>query len=101
MDARQGLPTPEQHGWSISDGALQPVLMTKEPAPRGLVELTACRCKKSACRRAACSCRANGLACTEACACMANESCQNQNTMLQDQVDGHNVEDEDDEDDYI
>ncbi|CAM1304786.1 Uncharacterised protein at_DN0466 [Pycnogonum litorale] len=77
LDARQNLPKPEDYGWSISDGVLQAVLMTREPAPRELTELTTCRCKKSSCRLMGCSCRTQNLACTEACACMANEDCQN------------------------
>ncbi len=32
--------TAAQHGWIVEGGALQPVLMTKTPAPQGL-ELTA------------------------------------------------------------
>jgi len=78
LDVRQNLPKPEDdNGWNISDGVLQPVLITREPAPRGLIELTMCSCKKSSCRRMDCSCRTHNLACTEAFACMASEYCQN------------------------
>ena len=75
--ALQELPSPEYHGWAIEDEALKPVLMDKDPAPRGILELTTCNCKKSACR-SHCSCNINGLSCTEACFCMADvESCRN------------------------
>ena len=45
------LPPAAQHGWRVEGGALQPVLMTKTPAPQGL-ELTASHCKKYACHQA-------------------------------------------------
>ena len=65
LEATQNLPSPNGLGWEILDDALQPVLMTKEPAPRGLPELTVCHCKKSECRRADCACRTNSIPCTE------------------------------------
>ena len=77
LEATQNLPSPKGLGWKILVDALQPVLMTKEPAPRGLPEPTVCHCKKSKCRRADCACRTNSIQYTEACACLAGESCQN------------------------
>ena len=59
------------------DNALQPVVMTKEPAPRCVPELSVCHCKKSSYRRADCACRTNSMPCTEAWACMAGENYQN------------------------
>ena len=50
--------------------------MNKEPAPKGINELTACSCKKSACGNRACTCRQNELACTDY-SCMADEVCLN------------------------
>jgi len=64
----QRLPSPDGHGWTIIDGILQPVLMVKESAPRGLVELTVCGCVKSMCQNKNCSCAVNELPCSEACA---------------------------------
>ena len=61
----QELPSPEYHGWKIEDKALKPFLMNKDPAPRGILELTTCNCKKSECR-SRCSCNINGLSCAEA-----------------------------------
>jgi len=72
----QNLPPATQHGWRVEDGALLPVLMTKAPAPQGLLELTVCNCKKSACNRADCACKRIDMPCTEAGACMAQEMCQ-------------------------
>jgi hypothetical protein len=78
LDQDPNLPSPVGNGWSNVKGQLMPVLMSKEPAPRGLLELTSCRCDKSACQRVDLRrCKANGLACTEACICMGSESCQN------------------------
>ena len=53
--------------------------MTKDPAPRTLVELTTCNCKKSQCQ-GNCSCSNSDLSCTEACSCMADETCKNPHT---------------------
>ena len=83
LKAVQNLPSPNGHGWSSIGGSLVPVLMSKEAAPSGLLELTSCKCKKSACRRMdLCQCKANNLLCTEACYCMAGELCENINTIL-------------------
>ena len=51
LDAKQALPGPEGNGWQASDGLPQPLLMSKNPAPVELVELTTCKCKKSACQK--------------------------------------------------
>lgn len=74
--ALQNLPSPDGHGWKMEGNNLVPVLMTKEHAPKSIIELTACRCKKSACTRN-CSCRLSNLSCTDACLCMIDEECQN------------------------
>ena len=60
LDAMQDLNSPEGHGWEKDEGVLKPVLMTKEPAPNSLLELTTCQCKKSECRTN-CSCNNAGL----------------------------------------
>ena len=70
----QRLPSPDGHGWTI---ILHPVLMVKESAPRGLVELTVCGCVKSMCQNKHCSCAVNELPCTEACKCMGSDLCRN------------------------
>ena len=76
--AVQQLPPPVSNGWSENDGLLEPHLISKDPAPRGLIELTACKCTKSFCRRDhLCPCKAQSMPCTEACLCMNDDSCQN------------------------
>ena len=74
--AMQNLPSPDGRGWKMEGDNLVPVLMTKEHAPKNIVELTACRCKKSACTRN-CSCKLSDLLCTDACLCMVDDECQN------------------------
>ena len=77
LTAMQQLPPPECNGWCIEGTILKPVLMTRDPAPRRLLELTTCQCRRSMCR-ANCSCSGTGLPCTESCLCMADEeACQN------------------------
>ena len=75
LDAMQDLNSPEGHGWEKEEGVLKPVLMTKEPAPKSLLELTTCQYKKSECRTN-CSCNNAGLSCTESCVCVEDERCQ-------------------------
>lgn len=78
LQAVQELPSPSpNNGWKEVDGILQPELMSKDPAPKSLVELTTCSCKKSGCTRDTCSCKGNEMPCTEACSCMNDESCKN------------------------
>ncbi|XP_031571103.1 uncharacterized protein LOC116305346 [Actinia tenebrosa] len=78
LQSVQELPSPSaNNGWKEVDGNLEPELMSKDPAPQSLLELTTCRCNKSVCTRDTCSCKANEMPCTEACFCMSDESCQN------------------------
>ena len=74
--AMQNLPSPDGRGRKMEGDNLVPVLMTKEHAPKNIIELTACRCKKSACTRN-CSCKLSNLPCTDACLCMVDDECQN------------------------
>ena len=90
LQASQQLPTPVGNGWEMDDGCLRPLLMAKDAAPKGLAELTVCKCLKTACKTNSCICRANELSCTESCGCMADE-CENPHT--------GQVEDESDDDD--
>ena len=72
------LPSPEGNGWEKENGRLIPTLMSKDPAPTSLLELTICKCSRSACKRNdLCQCKANCILCTEACLCKNDENCQN------------------------
>jgi hypothetical protein len=99
LEAMQDLGNPADHGWEMRDSGLQAVFMTKDPAPSSLVELTTCGCKKSNCK-GNCSCTNTGLSCTEACSCMADESCRNPHTLqyLSCETDNEDDDRESDED---
>ncbi|EDO46217.1 predicted protein [Nematostella vectensis] len=72
------LPSPDGNGGKITNGRLEPLLMSQDPAPLSLLKLTTCRCVKTACRRDdLCSCKANDIPCTEACLCTSEDSCEN------------------------
>ena len=64
LQPKQNILSVSGKGWYVKDGDTETVLMNKEPAPKGLIELTACSCKKSACGSRVCTCRQNELACT-------------------------------------
>ena len=82
----QELPSPSNNGWEESENeGLKPVLMSQDAAPEGLVELTVCKCQKSACKSNRCVCRMSEMPCTEACGCMGDECCQNPHTQVQDE----------------
>ena len=55
--------------------------MTKDPTPRRLIALTTCNCKRPQCQ-GNCSCYNSDLSCTEACLCMADETCKNPHTAV-------------------
>ena len=78
LEEKQPLPSPAGLGWKMRDDTLRPLLMTKEPAPPSILELTYCQCLRFFCTKN-CSCRSNGLACTEACRCMTDGNCLNPN----------------------
>ena len=71
----QQLPPPESDGRHIDAEILKPVLTTRDPAPRSLLELTRCQCRRSMCH-ASCSCSGTGLPCIESCLYMVGEACQ-------------------------
>lgn len=63
------------------------------------MELTVCRCDKSSCKsNRLCVCYNNEMACTEACGCMGDESCQNPHTSQVSNDDNESDEDNSDDD---
>jgi hypothetical protein len=71
------LPSPVNHGWHHdNDGTLQPTLTTRLPAPKVVLELITCGCKKGKCQRN-CSCQKQKMACTDSCYCQGGEECLN------------------------
>ena len=93
--AMQNLQSPVGHEWEQEDDCLKPVYMTKDPAPRSLIELTTCNCKQSQCQ-GNCSCYNSDLSCSEACLCMADETCKNPHTAVV-QCDSESEEESDDD----
>jgi len=74
LSGNQAVSSPIGNGWTTDDsGNLVPMLMSNNPAPESLLELTVCRCKTGCTSR--CSCRRANLACTLSCHC--NNNCQN------------------------
>ena len=64
-------------GWSKDDSKWVPVLTAIECAPESVSELVRCNCAKTLCSTMRCTCKRNGLECTELCKCNANEDCCN------------------------
>ncbi|KAL7380780.1 hypothetical protein ABVT39_023998 [Epinephelus coioides] len=68
--------SPIGKGWIVRDGAIQPVLFTKPPAPMELRDITHLYCKDPNCGESGkCQCLLVCLPCTEFCSCCAE--CQN------------------------
>ena len=74
---------------------LKPVYMSKDPAPRSLIELTTCNCERSQCQ-GNCSRYNSDLSCTEVCLCVADETCKNPHTAVV-QWDSESEEESDDD----
>ncbi|KAK3738178.1 hypothetical protein QZH41_007178 [Actinostola sp. cb2023] len=98
LQAIQKLPSPVDSGWQEGDGSLEPILMSRDPAPRTLFELTICSCSKSLCKRNMCTCNANNMPCTEAWLCMSDERCQNPHKATEPAIESGEDEVTDDED---
>lgn len=64
------VPSPVGHGWTLEgEGAQQRLVidwMSGLPAPRAVIELLSCMCKK-ACNDDSCDCIRNGLKCSDLC----------------------------------
>ena len=66
---------PLQNGYhKESDGQLKPTMTDALPAPKAIIEMVSCQCKRD-CSSARCSCRTNNLACTNLCQC--GSECKN------------------------
>ena len=89
MTRSPDLPSIEQSGWRLEKGVYSPVQNLALPAPRAVIELTKCGCKKGCTSK--CSCRKNGVPCTPLCKCYG-KCCTNVTKDTHDRLD-----DEDDE----
>lgn len=73
------IPLPTNHGWKLKDGILEIDWMSGQPVPDILLmNYVHCKCKKSACATAVCSCNKFEVPCTELCACI---NCENSHTI--------------------
>ena len=92
VSSKPTLPKLEENGWTIKDGIYEPVHCVSQPAPKAVLELAKCGCKKECSRN--CSCVRNKLACTALCKCYA-WSCNSYYGLYKTQEDTH-LDDEDD-----
>ena len=60
-------PSPKGNGWTIKDGNIDIEWISKEPAPKAVLELISCKNCKNCSRR--CPCKLRGFKCTDACKC--------------------------------
>ena len=65
---------PLQYGWKTDDDVLYPVTMDKPAAPDSILSPIKCS-RKTDCQSARCSCRKNGVLCSNFCACDQCSNC--------------------------
>lgn len=71
------LPSATDYGWRAEGSKLVPITTKIPPAPAAVSNLIKCGCKKTNCRTH-CTCRSQGLNCSEMCNCGADEDvCSN------------------------
>ena len=68
LSAQLQLPPAVGNGWSLKDGQLEIMWMTRPSAPESLLEYVNCRCQ-TGCRTKRCTCLKSGLQCTDLCTC--------------------------------
>ena len=76
LEARPIVPSPDGHGWTVEGEELRVHWMEQCPAPDALLELVSCGCS-SGCSTRRCSCKSNGMLCTDICQC-DKCACENQ-----------------------
>ena len=67
---------PQQWGWDLVDGKLNPTTTDLPPAPQELLKIVHCNCR-SDCSSQRCTCRKMGLECSVACGECRGTSCSN------------------------
>ncbi len=87
-------PTPDRHGWLITDNKLKIDWTDKECAPSAILELMSCGCKGN-CSNNRCGCKKSTLVCTEACNCP--EECTNTRPSSEENEESENEESENEE----
>lgn len=74
LSNKMNIPAPENNGWRLINNKLEILWLSLKPVPDVLIHQVHCKCKKSSCSTALCSCRGSGIPCTELCGCI---DCQN------------------------
>ena len=69
LSSKPTLPKLEENGWSLKDTFYEPVRCVTPPAPKAVLELVKCGCRKKCSTN--CSCLKNKLPCTALCKCYA------------------------------
>ena len=64
-------------GFKLAGDVLVPVSSRNHVAPRELILLFSCNCAADGCKSKNCSCRNNGVACTDLCGKCRGETCNN------------------------
>ena len=67
---------PEEWGWQLVDGLLQPIKTDLPPGPANLLEIIRCKCT-TGCSTAICSCRKHGIDCSNLCGDCKGIHCSN------------------------
>jgi hypothetical protein len=83
---------PVHYGWILVEKVYIPIMTDKPAAPKAILELVKCGCKKG-CISAKCSCRSNNLVCSELCSCY--ETCENVASLLPVVLDDSDCSDDD------
>ena len=76
----QKMPSPVNYGWKYEGCAYHPIMTLKLPAPKSIINLVKCNCRKGC--EVNCSCHKNQIPCTEICGCMEYECRNSFNTTL-------------------
>ena len=89
------IPSPIGFGWCLEDGKLTIDWMSGEPAPKAVLELLSCQCKR-VCKLPSCTCLVNGSRCTQLCKL---QECANQHEKVDEEDSLPDESDSDNEDD--
>ena len=65
---------PLEYGWQKIGDELHPIPLTQDPAPKSLLDIRQCGCRKNKCINNQCSCRKEGEYCSDACQCVGCEN---------------------------
>ena len=80
LDSTIDAPSPDGYGWNVKNGELNITWMTKDPAPKSILEVLHCGCKSGTCTGGRCSCHKADFSCTELCKCTNCENSENTTT---------------------